>query len=168
MMISETLNEALQDQLNFELESAYLYFAMGAYMDSLSLTGFSHWMKMQAQEEVQHAVKIYNYLNDRGARVKMLPLPAPKNDYTNVLEVFEAALGHEKKLSSKLNVLADAALKERDNTTYSFLEWFLTEQVEEVSMITTICDKLRLIGDNGHGLLMLNNELGGRQPEAQP
>lgn len=166
-MLSDSLHQKLNDQLNFELESAYVYFSMAAYMDSLSLDGFASWMKLQAQEEVGHAMRIYNYLNDRGKAAMMLAIKQPPTEFKNVLDVFNIALGHEEKLAARLNTLSQEALTEKDNTTYTFLEWFLTEQVEEVSTVSTICDKLKMIGDNGYGVLMLSNELGLRKPEPE-
>ena len=163
-MLNDKLTQMLNDQLNFELESAYVYFAMAAYMDHESLDGFASWMKVQAQEEIEHAMRIYNYLNDRGARVVLAAHKQPKGDFNSILDVFENALKHEILLSERLNELAGVALDSKDNTTYSFLEWFLTEQVEEVSTVQTICDKVRLIGDNGYGLLQFSDELGARKP----
>ena len=163
-MLQKDLEQKLNEQLNFELESAYVYFALAAYMDSESLDGFASWMKVQAQEEIAHAMRIYNYINDRGSRVTLASVPQPKGNFESVLDAFETALAHEIKLSERLNDLAEVARGAKDNTTYTFLDWFLTEQVEEVSSVQTICDKLKLIGDNGYGLLMLSNELGQRQP----
>lgn len=165
-MLQQSLVEKLNDQLNFELHSAYVYFAMAADMDHRSLDGFANWMKIQAQEEIQHAMRIYNYVNDRGAKVELAAQAQPKGEFASVAEVFEVALQHEVALSERLNELAGVALELKDNTTYSFLEWFLTEQVEEVSMVQSICDKVKMIGDNGYGLLQLSDELGKRQPEA--
>ncbi len=163
-MLQKDLEQKLNEQLNFELESAYVYFALAAYMDGESLDGFASWMKVQAQEEIEHAMRIYNYLNDRGSKVVLAALPQPKGDCESVLDAFEIALAHEIKLSERLNDLAEVARSAKDNTTYTFLEWFLTEQVEEVSSVQTVCDKLKLIGDNGYGLLMMSNELGERKP----
>lgn len=166
-MLSQSLIDKLNDQLNFEFESAYVYFSMATYMEGKSLDGFAHWMKLQAEEEVTHAMRIYKYLNDLGAKVVLQEIKKPPSDFSSVLDAFEIALKHEEKLARRLNEIAGVALEEKDNTTYQFLEWFLTEQVEEISSVGTVCDKLRLIGDNGHGLLMLNNELGSRQKEAE-
>lgn len=162
-MLSDSLQNELNLQINRELESAYIYFSMAADLELRSLDGFAHWMKTQAQEEVAHAMKIYQYLIDQGAKVTLLALPQPQTEFSSPLEVFEKALEHEKKIADSLNSLSDLAMKERDNTTYSFLEWFLTEQVEEISTASGIVDKVRMVGDNGHGLLMLDSELGKRQ-----
>lgn len=165
-MLSDTLHSELNQQINRELESAYIYFSMAADLESRSLDGFAHWMKTQAQEEVAHAMKIYQYLIDQGCKVTLLALPQPQTEFASPLEVFEKALEHEKKLADSLNKLSDLAMQEKDNTTYSFLEWFLTEQVEEIATASAIVDKVRMVGDNGHGLLMLDTELGRRQLEA--
>jgi ferritin len=167
-MLGNQLQERLNEQINVELQAAYLYFSMAAYFDSLSLDGFAHWMKTQAQEEVTHAMKIYQYLSDLGVAAEMLAIPAPATKFESPLKAFEIALGHEKKLARILNELSGLALEEKDNTTYSFLDWFLTEQVEEIALVGGIVDKLKLVGDNGLGLLMLSNELGQRQPEEPP
>jgi ferritin len=138
---------------------------MASYCDDKSLNGFSHWFKTQAQEEVGHAMKIYNYLDDLGHRVILDALPQPLTQFSSVLDLFEKALEHEKKLANRLNEISGMASAENDNTTHSFLSWFLTEQVEEISIVSTVVDKLKLIGDNGHGILMLNDELGARALE---
>ncbi|MCB0352610.1 MAG: ferritin [Bdellovibrionales bacterium] len=167
-MLSPALVERLNDQLNFELESAYVYFSMAAYMEGQSLDGFAHWMKLQAEEEIGHAMRIYKYLTDLGANVTLEAIKKPPCDFSSVLNAFETALKHEENLARRLNEIAGVALSEKDNTTYQFLDWFLTEQVEEISSVGTVCDKLRLIGDNGYGILMLNTELGARQKEPAP
>lgn len=164
-MLSEKLQKMLNKQLNLELYAAYTYLAMAAYMDGKSLDGFSHWMKLQAEEELQHAQKIYNYLSDLGADIRYEALQAPPQDFESTLEVFETALAHEKKLAVELNSISVAASADKDNTTVGFLDWFLSEQVEEIASTGTICDKLALIGEDGQGILLLNNELRQRQRE---
>lgn len=165
-MLNEKLQKELIQQINREFEAAYIYLSMASYMESLSLDGFSHWMKLQAQEEIGHGMKIYNYLNDLGVRVTMGAIPEPPNEFSSVLEAFEMALAHEKKLAKELNEISFSAAEAKDNITVTFLDWFLTEQVEEISSTDTICDKLRLVGDNGHGMLVLNNEMLQRKPES--
>ncbi|MCI5064116.1 ferritin [bacterium] len=165
-MLTEKLETLLNKQLNLELFSAYTYLAMGSYMDERSLDGFAHWMKLQAEEELQHAQKIYTYLSDLGAKVRFEALDRPKQEFDSILDVFQTALEHEKKLARELNEISSVASEERDNTTAGFLDWFLNEQVEEVAQTNTICDKLKLIGEDGQGILLLNNELRDRQREA--
>ncbi len=163
-MISKALHEALNKQINEEFASSYLYLSMAAYFDSQSLDGFSSWMKAQAQEEIAHGMKIYDYILDRDETVTMLAIEQPRVEFASPLDAFQQALDHEKELSEKLNAIAQLALEAKDNTSYSFLEWFLNEQVEEVATASTIVDKLKLIGDNGFGVLRLNDDLGKRQP----
>lgn len=162
MSIDEGLAQELNKQLNVELEAAYLYLSMSGYLSSCSLDGMAHWMLLQSKEEVEHAMKFFNYLLDRDYTPRMLPITQPKVEFTSVLEVYQTALENEQKLAGVLNDLAETALQKKDNTTYQFLEWFLTEQVEEIATCNTIVDKLKLIGDNGYGLLMLSGELGQR------
>ncbi len=164
-MLTGKLKDELNRQLNIELQASYLYISMAAYLDSKSLNGFAHWMKVQAHEEILHALKFYRYLLDSGSSVEMLPLPQPRTAFKSVLETFELALENEKQLQDKFNQLTALAMGEKDNTTCNFLQWFLSEQVEEIAVCASIVDKLRLIGDNGYGLLMLNNELAAR-PQA--
>jgi ferritin len=167
-MISEKLVQEFNQQICREFESAYLYLSMAAYCKSQSLDGFENWMLLQAQEEIGHAMKIYNYVLDRGRQVTLAALPQPRSTFKSMQEVFQVALDNEVDLDKKLNGLANAALAERDNTSHVFLEWFLTEQVEEVSTCNTILDKLKLIGDNGYGLLALNDEMAQRQSAETP
>ncbi|RMG40664.1 MAG: ferritin [Candidatus Dadabacteria bacterium] len=164
-MIGKRLADELNKQINIELFAAYQYFSMAAYCEAKSLDGFASWMKVQAQEELSHALKIYDYLIDRGATVTMLAIEQPKVKFNSVLDAFQTALKNEEDLGTRFNELSEIAREEKDNITYSFLKWFLDEQVEEVALVSSVIDKLKLIGDNGYGLLMLSNELGQRQPE---
>ncbi len=167
-MLSVKMEEKLNNQMNAELQSAYSYFAMAAYCRAQSLDGCGHWLELQAKEEMQHALKIYRYVVDQGATVKLLAVSSPKQNFGSLIEVFEEGLSHEKKIWELLNQIATAALEERDNTTHTFLQWFLTEQVEEVSTAQRVIEQLKLIGGNGQGLFLLDRELGGRKLEAAP
>lgn len=164
-LIADSLAKNLNTQLNRELQSAYLYFSMAAECKARSLDGFEHWMLLQAQEEIGHAMKIYRYLNDRNCRVVTLALNQPQTTFDSIQQIFEMALKNEEDLDHKLNALATESFELQDNTTYQFLKWFLDEQVEEIATCVTILDKLKLIDDNGYGLLMLNDELGKRKAE---
>ena len=166
-MIKEKIVSELNKQLNLELESAYLYLAMAAYCDAENFDGFGHWMKLQAKEEIAHGMKLYQYLVDRGGKPELEALPKPKTSFESLEEVFQIALGHEQKLAEALETLADLARSEKDNTTYSLLEWYLDEQVEEIATAEGLLQKLQLIGNDGPGLLMLNDELSKRQPEVE-
>jgi ferritin len=163
-MLTEQLAKELNQQINREFQSAYLYFSMAAFCKSRSMDGFEHWMLLQAQEEIAHGMKIYRYMNDRNAPVTALAMAQPQTDFNSMKQIFEVALHNEEDLDRRLNKLASQALDAKDNTTYQFLKWFLDEQVEEVATCTGILDKLTLIGDNGYGILMLNEEMMKRQP----
>ncbi|MCB0337723.1 MAG: ferritin [Bdellovibrionales bacterium] len=161
-MLTKEIAAALNQQINNEFQAAYLYLSMSCYCEEKSFSGMAHWLRMQAQEEVSHGMKIYTYLNDMEQSVTMQTIPQPKIKFEGLQDIFESALESEKKVASDLNQIATLALEKSDQMTYSFLKWFLDEQVEEISSVGTILDKVKLIGDQGYGLLMLDNELGSR------
>lgn len=166
-MISQAMEKALFDQLNHEFYSAYLYLAMSAYCSHLEFNGAADWLKLQYEEEHIHATKIYNYLVEQGVHVMLKELEQPPSEYGSVLDVFTASLTHEQAMTARLNDLSDQALKEKDHATYNLLQWFVNEQVEEEATVGAIISKLKLVKDDGYGLLMIDNELGGRSaPEA--
>ncbi|UFS71234.1 ferritin [Geomonas sp. RF6] len=161
-MISNTMQQALNRQLNNELYSAYLYLSMSSYAGSLGLKGFANWFMVQYQEETVHAMKFYNYINSRGEHVELAPIAGPPTEFSTALDMFEQTLKHEQFITSSINDLIDLALREKDHASHIFLQWFVTEQVEEEENDRDIIGKLKLIGDNGQGLLMLDAELGAR------
>jgi ferritin len=163
-MISEAMEAALSRQLKDEFYSAYLYLAMSAYCSHCEFNGAAKWFKTQYDEEHEHAIRIYNYLIDQGVRVELAALPQPDSEFGSLLEVFQASLVHEQKMTANLNELSDQALKEKDHATYNLLQWFVNEQVEEESTVGEIISKLKLVKDDGYGLLMIDNELAKRQP----
>ena len=165
-MVSKKMQDALNKQLNAELFSSYLYLSMAAYFQSESLNGFAAWMTLQSTEEYAHGMKFYDFINDVGAKVELDTIDKPKNKWTSSKQVFEEALDHEKKITKMINELADLAVTEKDHATNIFLNWFVTEQVEEVATVEDIVDQFELIGDNKNGLFMLDRELGSRQPAA--
>lgn len=162
-MISQKMTEALNKQINAELYASYLYLSMAAYFDAQNFNGFAHWMKKQSQEEYGHAMKIYGYLNDVGAKVDLQTIEKPKSEWKDSLDAFSDALEHEKKVTKMINDLTDQAISEKDHSTNIFLHWFVEEQVEEVATAQQIVDKLKLVGDNKNGLFMLDRELGSRE-----
>ena len=162
-MISSTMEKALLGQLNDEFYSAYLYLAMSAYCSHLEFNGAASWFKMQYEEEHLHATRIYNYLVEQGVQVVLAKLAEPPSQYGKLLDVFKTSLSHEQSMTSRLNDLSDQALKEKDHATYNLLQWFVNEQVEEESSIGGIISKLKLVKDDGYGLLMIDNELGVRK-----
>jgi ferritin len=168
-MIGEKMIKALNDQLNAELYSSYLYLSMSAYFQSLNLKGFANWMRVQTQEELLHAVKFYDFINNRGGRVKLAAIETPPSEWESPLQIFETAYQHEQKVTGLINNLVEIALEERDHATQIFLQWFVTEQVEEEDSANTVIQKLKLMGDAPGGMFMLDNELGQRvfTPPAQ-
>ncbi len=161
-MVSEKLLNQLNDQLNFEYESSNVYLAMAAYCASIDLDGFENFFLVQTEEERFHASKFYNYINEVNGRVIISAYAEPKNEYNSLLDVFEAALKHEKVVTDRIYKLMDTAQDEREYATISFLKWFIDEQVEEMSMFNKIIQKIKMIGDEYKGLMMLDNELGQR------
>ncbi|MFH1748484.1 MAG: ferritin [Planctomycetota bacterium] len=167
-MLNQKIEEAFNKQINAELFSSYLYLSMAAYCDSLNLTGMSHWMQMQAHEENIHAMKFFDFINERGGRVTLAKIEAPQVEWASPLAAFQGAYEHECKISGMINKLVDLALGERDHAANAFLQWFVTEQVEEESSVLDIAEKLKLTGDNGGMLLMLDRELSQRALPAAP
>ncbi|WP_129128282.1 ferritin [Geomonas oryzae] len=161
-MLTEKLCQALNNQLNNELYSAYLYLSMSSYAGSIGLKGSANWFMVQYQEEMVHAMKFYNYINSRGEHVNLQAIAAPPAEFKSLLDMFEQTLKHELSITASINDLTDLALAEKDHATNIFLQWFVTEQIEEEENDRDIIGKLKLIGDNGQGLLMLDNELAAR------
>lgn len=162
MSLSATMHEALNQHLNHELGSSYIYLSMAASLAALNFPGASHWMHLQAQEELGHAMKFYDFINDRDCRVTLHALPAPPSDWKTLLEVFQAALEHEKLMSERINTLVDLSLTEKDHASNSMLQWLVTEQIEEEAMFSGLIHKLKLVGGDGSGLFMIDQELGKR------
>ena len=161
-MLDVKMEKALNDQIVAEMYSAYLYLSMAAYLDAEGLGGFATWMRAQFQEEQSHALKMFDYVGERGGRVRLGAIDAPPSDWDSPLEVFEQTLSHEQMVTGLINELVDLALDLSDHATDNFLRWFVTEQVEEEDSADSIRQQLKLIGDNGQGLLMLDRELGTR------
>lgn len=162
-MIKQNLAEALNKQINAELYSAYLYLSMAAYCESISLNGFANWMRMQAQEEVAHAMHMYKYLAERGGRITLESIAAPPTEWKSPLEMFTEVYAHEQKVTSLIYDLVNLAQDERDHAMFAFLQWYVSEQVEEEASADEIVQKLKLMGQDKSGLLfMLDRELGQR------
>ncbi|UCF93919.1 MAG: ferritin [Desulfobacterales bacterium] len=166
-MLSEKMQAALNKQLNAELYSSYLYLAMNAYFKSVSLDGFANWMHYQAQEELTHALKFYDFVNQRGGRVTLAQVDAPPTEWDSPLAVFEATLAHEQKVTGLINDLVELAHEEHDHATSIFLQWFVSEQVEEEESVGGVLEQLRLMGEAKGGLFMIDRELAKRSPEAE-
>lgn len=161
-MLTEKMEKALNEQVNAELYSSYLYLSMAAYFESIGLDGFAKWMETQTMEEMSHAKKIYDYINERGGRVILDAIEKPKINWESPLEAFEDALKHEQYVSSLINKLVDIAIEEKDHATNNFLQWFVAEQVEEEASVGEIVQKLKLVGNKGNAIFMMNRELGQR------
>jgi ferritin len=161
-MLNEEIQKALNDQINNELYAAYLYLSMSAYFKAANLEGFAHWMRMQREEEIAHAMKIFDFVQDRDGRIELQALDKPQADFESPLVVMEQALGHEQKVTQRINELYELAVKHKDYPTQTLLQWFVTEQVEEEATAKQLADQLKLVGDNTAALLMLDRELGAR------
>jgi len=161
--------DELNRQVNAELYSSYLYLSMAAYFESINLKGFANWMKIQAQEEVTHAMKFFDYINERGGRVTLDTIKKPPAEWKSPLDVFENTYKHEVNVTKMINSLVDLAIREKDHATYNMLQWFVAEQVEEEASADAIRQQLKFIGKDGRGLLMLDRELSRRvfTPPAQ-
>lgn len=161
-MISKKLEDAINYQINRELFSEYYYLSMASYFNSVGLSGFENFFLVQVEEERFHAMKMYRFLNEKGGQVKLAAIEAPKTEFNSAQEVFELAYEHEKLVSKLINDLMDLAIAENDHAARNHLNWFVEEQVEEEDSMETILNKLKLIKGEGHGLLMLDNELAQR------
>jgi ferritin len=161
-MISNKLRDALSKQVNLEMSSAYQYTGLAIFCESKAYKGAAHWFKLQSAEETLHADKIMKYLLDRGVSPVLQAIEKPEQNFRSIGEAFAAALASEQKISASLSDLAKLAVEERDLTTSAFLEWFLTEQVEEVASCQTIIDQLAMVGESGPALYLLDKEFGTR------
>jgi ferritin len=154
--------DALNSQLNAELYSAYLYLAMEAYFESIDLSGFANWMRAQAQEELVHAMKFYDYIVIRGERVDLSSIDEPQKEWDSPLAVFEHVYEHEKMVTGLINNLVDISVSESDHATTNFLQWYVAEQVEEEESASGVLQRVKLTADSPGGLFMLDSDLGQR------
>lgn len=161
-MINDKMQKAINVQINEEANSAYLYLAMSAYFESANLPGFAHWMKLQAQEELEHAMKFFGYLIERGGTVHLKPITEPPVAWKSPLEAFEAAYGHEQHITDCIHKLVELASKEKDYASVNFLQWYVKEQVEEEAHASAIVAKLQMVGESKNGLFMMDHRLGER------
>jgi ferritin len=165
-MISQGVQDAINEQINHEFFSAYIYLSMSAYFESANLPGFANWMKIQAQEEVTHGMKLFDFINDRGGRVILKPIEGPPTEFKGPADVFEQALKHEQAVTKMIHNLYENADQAHDFATQVALQWFITEQVEEEKSADLIVEQLKMIGNDRPALLILDRELGSRQPGA--
>ncbi|HEX9715325.1 MAG TPA: ferritin [Desulfurivibrionaceae bacterium] len=161
-MLSKTMEKALNEQINAEFYSSYMYLAMSTYFDSVGLPGAAQWMQAQVQEEWFHGMKFFRYVNERGGRVALKAIKQPPVDWKSTLHVFQDVLGHEQKVTGLINNLVNLALAEKDHASNIFLQWFVSEQVEEEANVGAVLDKLKLIGKDTTALFTLDAALGQR------
>jgi ferritin len=161
-MLSKKMQDVLNKHLNEEFYSSYLYLSIAAHFEEQNLRGVANWFKIQSQEEYGHAMKFYMFIIQTGGTVTLKQINSPKTSWKNVMEAFKDTLAHEKKITGLIHKLVDTALQSKDYATNNFLQWFVTEQVEEEATVEEIINKLELIGDAKGGLFMLDRELGAR------
>ena len=161
-MLSPKMEKALNGQINHELYSAYLYMAMSAHCQSLGLKGFANWFMVQYHEEMLHAMKLYEHVNLRGGRVTLKSIPQPPSTFASPLEMFQKTLEHEQYITNSINERMDLAIAERDHATQIFLQWYVTEQVEEENNDQEILAQLKIIGTDVQGLMLLDKDLAAR------
>ena len=161
-MLTKKVEQAMNHQLAVELQSAYAYLAMAAYADVQSLPGLSQWLRAQAGEELEHAMKFYDFISDRGARVHLGALAQPREKFSSVLDVFEQALEHERSVTRSIADLYSLVVDEKDYASQALLDWFATEQVEEEKTVGDIVESLKRVGERGEALFLLDRDLGER------
>lgn len=161
-MISKKLQDAFNEQIQAEMGSAYLYLSMSAYFHDINMEGMAHWMEVQAKEEQTHAEKFFKHIVERGGRVELLAIEKPKFEWASPLDAFSDALKHEKYITGRINNLVKMASEENDYAAGAFLQWFVTEQVEEEANASKIVAMLEKIKDSANGLFMLDHKLGER------
>lgn len=165
-MISDRMQEALNEQVNKEYYSAYLYLAMAGYCMEQGLPGFSNWMRLQYEEEILHSTKIYDYILDQGGVVHLKAIAEPPKEYGTPVEIFEQTLEHEQFITKSIHTLMDLAIEEHDYATQTFLQWYVTEQVEEEASVNDVLSPLRMVGNDKGGLIMIDQKLEGRSAGA--
>ena len=165
-MISQTMQDALNDQVNLEQYSAQLYLAMGAHCETLGFRGFAHWLRIQAVEETAHAVKLIDFLLDRKGMLELKPIAAPPREFGGVIQVFEQTLEHEVGITRKINALFEQSRSEKDYASEIKLQWYVSEQVEEESNVGQVVDHLQAVGDQGGGIWYLDSRMAKRISKA--
>jgi len=167
-MISKKMQSELNEQVNKEFYSAYLYLAMSAYCTKIGLPGFANWMRLQYEEENMHVTKMYDYILDQGGEIHLKKIEEPPTEYGSPLDIFEKTLEHEQFITRSIHDLMGLAIEERDYATQTFLQWYVSEQVEEESNVHDVLNPLRMVGNDKGGLMMIDQNLGRRAVPAQP
>ena len=161
-MLKPSVEKALNEQINAEIYSSYLYLSMSSYFETVNLAGAASWFRVQAQEELSHAMKFFDFVGERGGRVTLAAIEGPPTEWEAPLAVFENAYEHEQHVTALIDGLVELALKESDHATNNFLQWFVGEQVEEEASADAVVQQLKLVGGDGGGLFMVDRELGTR------
>jgi len=161
-MLSKKMENALNEQINKEMYSAYLYMSMSAHSTNVGLSGFANWFMVQYKEEMEHAMKIYDYVNSQGGKVTLKAIDKPISNFKDAMDMFQKTLKHEQFITKSINELVDLSIKEKDHATHIFLQWFVTEQIEEEGNDNDIISKLKLAGEKGNGLFIIDKEIGAR------
>ena len=164
-MLDQDMQDAINTQIRNEYYSSYLYLSMSAYCESRNFPGFASWLRRQSEEELVHAMKLFDYMLDRGGRVVLESIDRPPSEFGTLLEVFEELFEHEREVTGMINSLYDLALSQNDHATAVALHWFIEEQVEEEKSAEEVVEKMKLAADNGAALMILDAELGSRQGE---
>ena len=160
--IINQIEKEINKQIRLELESGYLYLSMSSYLSSINLNGFAHWMRLQFEEEQMHALKMYDYVIERGGKVILEAIEAPQNEWNGIIDIFEHTLRHEQSVTARIDFLMNLSIENKDFATSNFLQWFVSEQVEEEANVEDILGQLRLIEGKGSGLFMLDREAKSR------
>ncbi|MBM3941903.1 MAG: ferritin [SAR202 cluster bacterium] len=163
MNLPKVVEEALNEQINHEFYAAYLYLSMSAYCESIRLPGFAHWMRLQSAEEHSHAMKLFDFVNDRGGRVVLETIAQPPVEFQSVQDVAQRTLEHERYVTERINQLFALAVQEKDYATQVHLQWFVAEQVEEEKSASEVVDQLKQFGGRPEGLLLIDRQLAGRK-----
>lgn len=158
-MLNPKMEKALNEQVNAEMFSAYLYLSMSAYFESKNLAGFANWMKVQANEELTHAMKFYTFINERGGRVELMAIEKPKSDFEGPVAVVEETLTHERHVTSLIHKLVEMSIELKDYATQNMLQWFISEQVEEESNVSLLLERLKMVASSPQGMFIIDNEL---------
>lgn len=161
--MNANVEKALNKQIHAEFFSFYLYLSVSAYFKTIHLDGFANWMNIQAQEEYGHAMKLFDFLIERGGQVELMALDAPQRKWASPSAAFDAVLAHEQYITDRINSLVDTSTQEKDHATTVMLHWYVSEQVEEVATADTLANQVKMVEGSNHGLLMLDRELGLRQ-----
>ncbi len=166
-MLSESIQQAINRQITYEFAASHAYMAMSAYFEAMALSGFAHWFRVQSEEEREHALRFFDYVNDRGGRVALGAIEEPQNEFASPLDAMEHALAHERRVTAAIHAIYALATQENDYPTISMLKWFVDEQVEEEKNAEEIIQHLKLVGSDGAGLLMLDQRLAEREDEEE-